>query len=95
MSTSPWHKFATSTLAITFLAAFIAPPVPAATASLGRVDATGGAGSTTPIDHWDIQSSAKAQQGGQAISEPGFPTRGWYGASAHATVMAGLLENGL
>ncbi|MGH8137247.1 MAG: glycosyl hydrolase 2 galactose-binding domain-containing protein [Steroidobacteraceae bacterium] len=57
-----------------------------------RVD--GGAGSDTRIAHWQIQSSAKAQQSGAEVSSAGFSTRSWYPVSSRATVMAGLLENG-
>ncbi len=53
-----------------------------------------GAGSVTPIAHWQIQSTAKAQEDGPAVSTTGFATDGWFPASARATVMAGLLENG-
>jgi exo-1,4-beta-D-glucosaminidase len=53
-----------------------------------------GAGSTTPIEHWEIQSSAKAQQSGAEISAGGFATRDWFAVSGRATVMAGMLENG-
>ncbi|HEY6517138.1 MAG TPA: hypothetical protein VIY50_13420 [Steroidobacteraceae bacterium] len=53
-----------------------------------------GAGSTTAIATWEIQTSAKAQQGGADISAAGFSTQGWYPVSGRATVMAGLLENG-
>ena len=53
----------------------------------------GGAGSTTAVAQWQIQSSAKAQQGGAEISSAGFSTHGWYPVSGRATVMAGLLEN--
>lgn len=52
------------------------------------------AGSTTAIDHWQIQDSAKAQQGGADISMTGFSTEDWYPVTGRATVMAGLLENG-
>jgi len=52
------------------------------------------AGSSTAIAHWQIQSSAKAQQSGAEVSSVGFSTRGWYPVSGRATVMAGLLENG-
>jgi exo-1,4-beta-D-glucosaminidase len=52
------------------------------------------AGSATAIAYWQIQSSAKAQQSGAAVSSAGFSTKGWYPVSARATVMAGLLENG-
>ena len=52
------------------------------------------AGSTTSINHWQMQDSAKAQQGGADISMTGFATEGWYPVSGKATVMAGLLENG-
>ena len=54
-----------------------------------------GAGSATAITHWQIQSSDKAQQSGADISTTGFSTDGWYPASSRATVMAGLLENGV
>ena len=57
-----------------------------------RVD--GDAGSTTAIAHWQIQSSAKAQEGGAKVSAAGFSTSEWYPVSGRATVMAGLLENG-
>jgi exo-1,4-beta-D-glucosaminidase len=56
-----------------------------------RVDVD--AGSVTPITHWQIQSSAQAQQGGAEISSAGYSTGDWYPASGRATVMAGLLEN--
>ncbi len=51
------------------------------------------AGSATSLGHWQIQSVAKAQQGGAEVSSAGYPTRGWYAVSGRATVMAGLLEN--
>jgi exo-1,4-beta-D-glucosaminidase len=54
----------------------------------------GGAGSATAIAHWQIQSSAKAQQSGAEVASAGFSTGGWYPVSGRATVMAGLLENG-
>jgi exo-1,4-beta-D-glucosaminidase len=57
-----------------------------------RVD--GDLGSATTIVHWQIQSSAKAQQSGAEISSVGFSTSEWYPVSGRATVMAGLLENG-
>ena len=56
--------------------------------------AVGEAGSTTALAHWQIQSSAKAQQSGAEISSAGYSTQGWYPVSGRATVMAGLLENG-
>ena len=75
------------------LAASMAAPLHAKTAfSPTQVD--GGAGSTTAVAQWQIQSSAKAQQDGAAISSSGFSTHGWYPVSGRATVMAGLLENG-
>jgi exo-1,4-beta-D-glucosaminidase len=56
-----------------------------------RVD--GDPGSAATIAHWQIQSSAKAQQSGAEISSAGYSTRDWYPVSGRATVMAGLLEN--
>ena len=54
----------------------------------------GGAGSVTAIAHWQIQTSAKAQENGAAISAAGFSTVDWFPVSGRATLMAGLLENG-
>jgi exo-1,4-beta-D-glucosaminidase len=51
-------------------------------------------GSAVTIAHWQIQSSAKAQQSGAEVSSAGFSTEGWYPVSGRATVMAGLMENG-
>ncbi|HJU07268.1 MAG TPA: glycoside hydrolase family 2 [Rhodanobacteraceae bacterium] len=51
-------------------------------------------GRATAIAHWEIQSSAKAQEGGAQISSADFSTKDWYSVSGRATVMAGLLENG-
>src|SRR5215471_14361043 len=46
-------------------------------------------------DGWKVESSAKVQATGEKISEPGFPTQGWYATSAPKTVFAVLLENGV
>ena len=54
----------------------------------------GDPGSATTIAHWQIQSSAKAQQSGAEVSSAGYSTREWYPVSGRATVMGGLLENG-
>jgi exo-1,4-beta-D-glucosaminidase len=53
-----------------------------------------GAGCTTALDHWEIQSSAKVQQSGAAVSGSSFSTKDWFPTSGRATVMAALLENG-
>ena len=53
-----------------------------------------GASTVTAIEHWQIQSSAKAQESGAEISSAGYSTRDWYSVSGRATVMAGLLESG-
>jgi exo-1,4-beta-D-glucosaminidase len=54
----------------------------------------GDAGSATAVAHWQIQTSAKAQESGAEVSSAGYPTHEWYPVSGRATVMAGLLENG-
>lgn len=54
----------------------------------------GEAGAVTPIAHWQIQSTAMSQEGGAEVSSAGFSTSDWYAVSGHATVMAGLIENG-
>ncbi|HEV2272411.1 MAG TPA: glycoside hydrolase family 2 TIM barrel-domain containing protein [Steroidobacteraceae bacterium] len=75
------------------LAALTAGPLACAATAFAPTRVDGGAGSTTAIAQWDIQSSTKAQQSGAEISSAGFATRGWYPVSGRATVMAGLLEN--
>jgi len=54
-----------------------------------------GIGQVTEIGQWRIQASAKVQRGGAEISAAGFSTKDWYLVSGRATVMAGLLENGV
>ena len=54
----------------------------------------GGAGSVTAVAHWQIQTSAKAQESGAEVSSTGFSTAEWLPVSGRATLMAGLLENG-
>jgi exo-1,4-beta-D-glucosaminidase len=71
-----------------------ATPAAVAQTAYAPTQVTADAGSTTAIDHWQIQDSAKAQQSGADISSTGFATEGWYPVSGRATVMAGLSENG-
>lgn len=81
--------------AVLALAAVAVTPSTHAAAAFAPTSVDGGAGSTTAIAHWHIQSSSKAQESGADISVAGFSTRDWYPVSGRATVMAGLLENGL
>ena len=76
------------------LAALAGTSLACAASAFEPARADGGAGSATAIAHWQIQSSAKAQQGGAEVSSAGYSTRDWYPVSGRATVMAGLLENG-
>jgi exo-1,4-beta-D-glucosaminidase len=76
------------------LSAWAAAPPARADAAFAPTRVGGGAGATTAVAQWQIQSSDKAQQDGAEISSAGFSTRGWYPVSGRATVMAGLLENG-
>lgn len=73
---------------------WIAACATAAPAVTPHTIVAGGAGSVVPITHWDIQSTANAQEAGERVSLPGFSTKGWYPVSGTATVMAGMLENG-
>ena len=76
------------------LAALAATPLACADGTFASTRVDGDAGAATAIAHWEIQSSAKAQQSGAEVSSAGYSTRGWYPVSGRATVMAGLLENG-
>ncbi|MGH8216103.1 MAG: glycosyl hydrolase 2 galactose-binding domain-containing protein, partial [Rhodanobacteraceae bacterium] len=83
------HAFrAAATLAV------IAAPAAYAASAFAPTKIAQGPGHVTAIAQWEIQSSAKAQQGGAEISSGGFSTKDWYPVSGRATVMAGLLENG-
>jgi exo-1,4-beta-D-glucosaminidase len=42
---------------------------------------------------WHLQSSERAQDGGDVISTPGFRPAGWYPVSVPSTVLAALVEN--
>jgi len=75
---------ALTTLAASSLACAASPVAPT------RIEGDG----VTAIAHWQIQSSAKAQQGGAEVSTAGYAMDDWYPVSGRATVMAGLLENG-
>ena len=77
------------------LAALVGTSLACAGGAFAPTRVHGDAGSVTAIAHWQIQSSAKAQQSGAEVSAAGFPTQGWYPVSGRATVMAGLLENGI
>lgn len=77
-----------------FAALLLATPLACAQTAYAPTQVGNDAGSIAAIAHWQIQDSAKAQQGGAAISADGFSTDGWYPVSGRATVMAGLLENG-
>jgi exo-1,4-beta-D-glucosaminidase len=46
-------------------------------------------------DNWRMQSSAHVSQAGKVISSPDFQPDGWYTVSIPATVIAGLLQNGV
>ena len=80
--------------ALTALAALAGASLACAEGAFVPTQVDGDAGSATAITHWQIQSSAKAQQGGAEVSSAGYSTREWYPVSGRATVMAGLLENG-
>src|SRR5262245_40349831 len=53
------------------------------------------AAGTIPLaSGWNIQSSAKVAEKGDAVSRPGFATTGWYTATVPNTVVGALVENG-
>ncbi|HJP97756.1 MAG TPA: glycoside hydrolase family 2 [Rhodanobacteraceae bacterium] len=74
--------------------AMVAAPAAYAASAYAPTQIGQGAGDVTPVAHWELQSSAKAQQGGAEISSNGFKAKDWYPVSGRATVMAGLMENG-
>ncbi|HEY4292676.1 glycoside hydrolase family 2 protein [Luteibacter sp.] len=71
----------------------VASPVSMARTTYADTRVAAEAGAVNPISRWQIQDSARAQQGGAAISASGFATKDWYPVTGRATVMAGLLEN--
>ena len=81
-------RVAVAAMAMTYVPAARAAGTPA------PVQIERGPGFATALDHWQILSSAKAQQSGAEVSAAGFSTKDWFDVSGRATVMAGLLENG-
>src|SRR5271163_4007008 len=43
---------------------------------------------------WSLQSGCKTQAGGEAISDSGFETKGWYTVAVPATVLAAQVAHG-
>jgi exo-1,4-beta-D-glucosaminidase len=87
---TPVQKALLATTALVWTAA----PVAYAENTYAPTPIAGQPGQVTPIAHWQIRSSAEAQESGAEISSADFSTRDWYPVSGHATVMAGLMENG-
>lgn len=77
------------------LFATLALATPAAAQVADTTTVAAGAGTRTAIAHWQIQSTAKAPQLGTEVSTTAFSPQAWYPVSGRATVMAGLIENGL
>ncbi|MFF7749316.1 exo-beta-D-glucosaminidase [Streptomyces sp. NPDC007971] len=67
-------------------------PAPHARAAVTRVASA--AGSTTPLDGYAIQSTAKVTDSAAEVSSPGYPAAGWYPAGPRSTVLAALLADG-
>ncbi|MFI1760548.1 glycosyl hydrolase 2 galactose-binding domain-containing protein [Streptomyces sp. NPDC020800] len=67
-------------------------PAPHARAAVTRVASA--AGSTTPLDGYAIQSTAKVTDSATEVSSPGYPAAGWYPAGPRSTVLAALLAAG-
>jgi exo-1,4-beta-D-glucosaminidase len=44
-------------------------------------------------DGWSMQSSMKASENGEAISQKNFSPTGWYKVNVPTTIIAGLLAN--
>jgi exo-1,4-beta-D-glucosaminidase len=91
---SPGFRLYRASVALVGLGLLAAPSLACADVAFTSTRVGGNAGVATAIAQWQIQSSAKAQQGGAEVSSAGFSTDGWYPVSGRATVMAGLMENG-
>jgi len=81
--------------AMVVLVALMPGPLACAATAFAPTRVDGGAGSATAVAHWEIQTSARAQESGAVVSSAGFAATDWYPVSGRATVMAGLLENGI
>ncbi|HXE32542.1 MAG TPA: glycoside hydrolase family 2 protein [Verrucomicrobiae bacterium] len=81
-------EFRSSFAATSFVVALLAAVTIVAPAS--RAD-----GDITLREGWAVQSSAKVNAGGEAVSAAGFDASGWYKTSAPNTVFAVLVENGV
>ena len=50
---------------------------------------------TLALDRWQLQSSARVQADGAAISKPGYTADGWYPTAVPSTVLAALTAAGV
>jgi exo-1,4-beta-D-glucosaminidase len=74
------------------VASFVVALLVAATIA---VPASRADGDITLREGWTVQSSAKVNAGGEAVSAAGFDASSWYKTSAPNTVFAVLVENGV
>jgi exo-1,4-beta-D-glucosaminidase len=81
-------------LTVTALVAAVCGVTAASAVSQPSASLTVGAtaGTTSALPGYLIQTSAQVSNDA-AVSQPGFPTTGWYPVSARSTVYAGLLQN--
>ena len=62
-------------------------------ANLGMAGQTSPAGRIDLRDHWQIQSSCKVPEKGDAISQTSFQPQGWYAATVPGAVVANLVRD--
>jgi exo-1,4-beta-D-glucosaminidase len=77
-------------LAILFLVSHF---VLAANPTSSKPEQDGAAGKLMLRDHWALQSSAKVEAKGDAISSTGFVPEGWHNVSVPTTVVAALVKD--
>jgi exo-1,4-beta-D-glucosaminidase len=84
-------------LSLLLVACSARPPVGTLTAPPSRAPAVRGAMSTTTElkRGWRIQSSARATQSGEEVSQVRFSTAGWFDARVPSTVLANLQDDGV
>ena len=47
------------------------------------------------LEKWEIQTSSKVSVSGADVAKSNFDAQGWYKVEGPATVMAGLIQNGM
>ncbi|AHI01904.1 carbohydrate-binding protein [Kutzneria viridogrisea] len=91
---SPTHRRAPWLVAALGLSLVVPAGVSSAAPAYRDVTGPSAPGQVVTVPGWRLQSSAKAGQGGAALSTPGYDDGSWTAVPARSTVLGGLVSAG-